>query len=138
VNVPAIREALGQLLAGVEGIRGASGYPPEQVGAVPFAFVGFLRDVPTMGNRELHLYTLPITVLVNRKGANLGAEIRATEALIPTLLDAIRANQDLGIQGVYRVEPTRIDEGVYQFANVDYTGFVMTVDVKETFGATYA
>ena len=137
MNVSAIREGLAALLAGIPSIKGSSGYPPEGVGAVPFAFVGFFDDAPTMGNRELHLYSFPVTVLVQRKGANLASEVRAVETVIPELLAAIRADQDLGLIDVYHVAPTRITEGVFSFAGTEYTGFVATIEVKESFGVSY-
>jgi hypothetical protein len=36
-----VRAALETMLIGIDSIKSASGYPTENVGATPFAFVGF-------------------------------------------------------------------------------------------------
>lgn len=138
--------SIAQIRAGLEtmllsaGMRSASAYPTENVGTTPFAFVGFDDDTPLMGNKELHLHTLPITVLVERKGGNLPNQVKAVEAALDTLMAAIRVNQTLGTGDlVSRVQPVRIQEGVYAFGGpgMDYVGAIVTVEVKETFAATY-
>lgn len=138
LNLAAIRSALADVLETVPGIRSAAGWPTEQIGATPFAFVGFLDDAITAGSVETHLYSLPITVLIQRKGANLPAEVLAAEAIIPDVLAAIRANQTLGLPDVYRVEPMRIRGGVFSYASVEWTGIELRVDIKQSFHASYA
>lgn len=138
MSIAAIRSGLADVLESVPGIKSAAGWPTEQIGATPFAFVGFLDDAITAGNRETHLYSFSITVLVTRKGANLPAEVMAAEAIIPDLLDAIRNNQTLGLPDVYRVEPIRIRGGVFTYANVEWTGIELRVDIKQSFHASYA
>lgn len=138
-DISDVRAALESMLDGIPAIKSASGYPTENVGAQPFAFVGFDDDAVTMGNRELSIHTLPITVLVARKGGNLPNQIKAVEAVIEELKAAIRANQSLGMPSfVNRVQYTRIDEGIYQYAGVDYAGFVATVDVKTHRAVSFA
>lgn len=137
-GIAAIRAGLETVLEGVSGIKSASGWPTENVGAVPYAFVGFDDDTITASNRELHIHHIPITVLVDRKGGNLVNQVKAVEGTINAVLAAIRANQSLGLTDVMRVEPMRIREGVYGFANTDYVGFILDVDIKESFAATYA
>lgn len=140
MNIGPIREGLQAMLESVAGIKGASGWPTESVGSPPFAYVGFdTATVTVAAGLETWLHTLPINVLVNRKGANLPNEMQATEDVIAALLAAIRADQDLGQPGIVGyVLPEQITEGVFQFAGVDYTGFVLSVEVKETAGVSYA
>lgn len=126
-----VRAALEEMLVGIESIKSASGYPTENVGAQPFAFCGFESDAVTMGGRELSIHTLPVTVLVARKGANLPNQVRAVEAVIEELKDAIRPNQSLGLPGfVYRTAYTGFEEGIYSFAGNEYVGFIATLEIK--------
>jgi hypothetical protein len=138
VSILAIRDALEPLLAGVQGIAAASGYPAEVVNVVPYAYVGFADDAITGGARELHLYLLPIFVLVDRKGANLRNQVIAVETLIEPVLSVLRSNQSLGLNDVARVQPVRVRSGVYQQSGTDYVGFVVDVEIKESFPASYS
>lgn len=134
-----VRAALEEMLVGIESIKSASGYPTENVGAQPFAFCGFDADAVTSGQRELSIHTLPITVLVARKGANLPNQLKAVEAVIEDLKAAIRANQSLGMPTfVSRVQYTRFEEGIYSFAGTEYVGFIATVDIKTYRAVSFA
>lgn len=126
-----VRAALEEVLVGIESIKSASGYPTENVGAQPFAFVGFENDVVTMGGRELSVHAVPVTVLVARKGANLSNQVKAVEAVIQDLKDAIRSNQSLGLPGfVYRTAYTVFQEGIFTFAGNEYVGFIADLEIK--------
>lgn len=134
-----IRQALEAMLVNVDSIKSASGWPTENVGATPYAFAGFDLDAVTSGQRELSIHTLPITVLVARKGANLPNQLKAVEAVIEELKAAIRANQSLGMPTfVSRVQYTRFEEGIYTFAGNEYVGFIATVDIKTYRAVSYA
>jgi hypothetical protein len=134
-----VRGALETMLNGVDSIKSASGYPTENVGSTPFAFVGFDLDAVTSGQRELSIHTLPITVLVIRKGGNLVNQVKAVEAVIEELKAAIRANQSLGMPTfVSRVQYTRFEEGIFTFAGNEYVGFIATVDIKTYRAVSYA
>lgn len=126
-----IRAALESVLLGIESIKSASGWPTDNVGAQPFAFCGFDDEAVTMGGRELSIYSVPITVLVARKGGNLPNQVKAVQAVIEELKDAIRPNQSLGLPGfVYRTAYTRFEKGIYSFAGTDYVGVIATLDIK--------
>lgn len=133
-----LRQPLEDMLRSIDGIKSASGWPTENVGAQPFAFVGFDDDAITAGNLELDLHTVDVTVLVDRKSGNLPNQIRATESLVDDFKAAVRANQDLGLPTqVGRVQYLRIREGVYQYAGVDYVGFIATLQIKEMTAVSY-
>jgi hypothetical protein len=133
-DLPAIRAGLRTVLAGADGIKSASAYPTENIGAVPFAFVGFDDDTVATDSRETHLHRLPITVLVDRKAGNLVNQVKATEAALPNVLAAIRADQDLGKPNeIARVEIRRIRQGIYKHAEIDYVGFIVDVEILESF-----
>lgn len=126
-----VRAALEKMLFDIVSIKSASGYPTENVGAQPFAFVGFDSEDVTMGGAELSIHTLPITVLVTRTGGNLVNQTKAVEAVIEDVKDAVRPNQSLGLPGfVYRTVVKRIDEGIYNYAKHDYVGFIATLEIK--------
>lgn len=138
-DVSDVRAALEEMLVGIDSIKSASAYPTENVGAQPFAFVGFDDDAVTMGQRELSIHSLPITVLVARKGANLPNQLKAVEAVIEELKEAIRLNQSLGMaQFVNRVQYTRVEEGIYSFAGTEYVGFIATVAIKTHRAVSFA
>ena len=130
--IAAVREALEAVLLEVEGINSASGWPVEQSGAIPFAFVGFVDDEVTFGaQRQLDMLVFEITVLVHRKGAHLPGEVRSTEAFIAPLQRQLRKRYNLGIPYlVDRVQYTRIRSGIYDYGGTKYTGIVMQVVVK--------
>jgi len=136
VSIVEVREGLETLLASVPGIASASGFGTEKIGALPAAYVGFDTDQITAGASEVDLHSLPIIVLVARK-AMLPNEVRLMESLIEPLKDAIRADQDLGTQTVCRVQFREVLEGVFKFADVDYTGFTMTLEIKEISHVSY-
>lgn len=137
MGIKEVREGLAALLVGVEGVKSASGYPTENTGAEPFAYVGFDDDAIVASQRELDLHQLPIYVFVTRAGGNLPNQVKAAEALIGPIRDAMRTTNTLGGAVVDRIEPTRVREGIYSHAGVDYVGFILDVTIKESRGVSY-
>lgn len=128
-----IRDGLEAMLESVDSIRSASGYPVEQVNAVPAAFVGFDDDDIRMANVQQDFHALPVTVLVQRKAGNLRNQMIAVEAVIEDLTAVIRANQTLGLPNlVNMVRYTRAREGVYEMGQVPYVGFILDLTIKTT------
>lgn len=130
-----IRAGLKTVLDGVTGIQQVVAYPPEKVTANGTAWIGFFDTGILAGPREVHVHSVPVTVIVNRNG-RLPAGLEATEPVIDAALAAIRANQSLGAVGTDRVQVTRIQQGVWGDPP-DLVGFQLTLQVKESFGATY-
>ena len=130
MGIAGVRAGLEAVLAGVEGIRSASGWPTENVGPPVSCYVGFDDDAIVGGARELDLHQLPVYVFVERAGGNLVNQVKATEGVITAMRDALRANNRLG--GVAdHVRVLRIREGVYEHAGQPYVGFIMDIEVKE-------
>lgn len=131
-TLSAIRDGLEVVLDAIAAIASASGYPTEKVGATPHAMVGFDDDAIRMGGDvETHIHTIDVSVLVGRKGM-LPNELRATEDVIDAVYVGIRANQSLGgTAGIVRVVVTRTREAIIGIGNVEYVGFVATVEIKE-------
>jgi hypothetical protein len=139
VNLSDVRAGLEAMLDSVPSIASASGWPVEQVNAVPAAFVGFNDAEITMAGLELSLHRLAITVLVQRKAGNLKNQVIAVEAVVDDVLRAIRANQDLGYPNdVNMVRYDRWQEGMYQVGSVDYVGFLLDITIKTTQAVTFA
>lgn len=109
----------------------ANGWPTEKVGSLPHAQLGFDDDRITMGDVEVHIHTIDLSVLVARKGM-LPAELVLTDATKEAMLTMVRANQSLnGLAGVARVTMDRAREAIVSIAGVEYVGFVGTMTVKE-------
>jgi hypothetical protein len=139
MSMDQIRQGLETMLDSINGVNSASGWPVEQINAVPACFVGFDDDAITMANLELDLHLLPVTFLVQQKGGNLKNQVKAVEAVIDGFRAAVRANQDLGLPLlVAGVRYTRIREGVYQMGNTPYVGFVADVTIKTTQAVSFA
>jgi hypothetical protein len=131
MNLEDVRAALETMLVEIPSIKSASGYPTENIGASPFAQVGFIREEVTMGGAELSLYIAPITVGVARLGGNLPNQVRAIESIIEEMKDAIRPNQTLGLPGfVYHTKYTSFDEVLPKLAGNDYVAFIATLEIK--------
>jgi hypothetical protein len=131
MSIDVVRAALETVLLEVPEIKSASGWPTEHPGAIPFAFVGFDDEEITMAQREITLYELDVTVLVNRKGAHLPNEIRATEALIEPIKAKLVAKNRLGRADVIdAVRYTRVRGGIFEYAGNQYTGFVLSLQIK--------
>jgi hypothetical protein len=130
MGIADVRAGLETVLAGVDGVRSASGWPKENVGPPVACYVGFDDDVIIQGASELDLHQLPIYVFVQQTGGNLKNELIATEGVITAVRDALRANNSLG--GVSdHVRVLRIQEGVYEHAGQPHVGFIMDIEVKE-------
>lgn len=114
----------------------ASGWPTEKVGGLPHAQLGFDDDRITMGDVEVHIHTIDLSVLVERKG-QLEQELIRTDQVKEAMLAAVRVNQSLpdadgvALEGVERITMDRAREAIVTIAGVDYIGFVGTLTVKE-------
>lgn len=142
MGVPEIRGALGTLLAGVAGMKSASGYPPETIGpAVPAAFVGagVRTVVQAFAPSELHEHTLIVNVLVQRAAGNTKNAIIAAETMAPAILARIRPNQNLGLANVYQVRVTefRTDLVAYGGDNADYAAVILELAVQERLASSF-
>jgi hypothetical protein len=128
-----IRQGLENVLNGIESIKSASGWPMEQVNAVPAVFVGFIPQDVTMANLELSLWRVPVTFLVQRKAGNLKNQVKAVAAVVDDFKVAIRAHQDLGLPTlVSGMRYERFDPGIYAMGNVDYVGVIARLTIKTT------
>ena len=142
-RITAIRTALAGVLAAdatliAAGLTSVDPYPPAAV-RNGGAWVGFFDDAVEFSPRELHLYTVPVTFVVNLNGQHQRG-LEATEPMIDAALAVLRANQGLGISTVMRTEVTRIQQGVWAVGGVgngEFIGFQLTLQIKESFGATY-
>jgi hypothetical protein len=132
-----IRTQLAAVIGGASGITTVMPYPPEQLATNGAAWIGFFDDAVMFSNREVHLYTVSVDVVVNRN-ARLAAALEATEPVIDAVLAQLRANQSLGMNDVARVEVTRVRQGTLKVGDVEHVGFEITLQIKESFGATYA
>jgi hypothetical protein len=130
-----IRTALASVITAANGVKTVNPYPPEQVTTNGTVWIGFFDDAVTFSNRELHLYTVPVAVIVNRN-ARLGQALKDTEPVIDTILAQIRVHQKLGLNDVMRTEVTRVRQGTIKVGDVDFVGFEITLVIKESFGAT--
>lgn len=139
-RITAIREALTSVLTDPAlrdlGLKTVEPYPPAKL-AGGSAWIGFFDDDVHASQRELHIYTVPLTVVV-QLNAQHRQGLQNTEPLIDAVLAVIRVNQKMaGAPEVYRVEPVRIQQGVWMVGQVEFIGFQVTLVIKETFGATY-
>jgi hypothetical protein len=130
-----IRSALAAVIAAADGVKTANPYPPEQVTTDGTAWIGFFDDAVTFSNREMHLYTVPVAVIVKRN-ARLGQALKDTEPVIDAVLAEIRVHQKLGLPDVFRTEVIRVRQGTIRVGDVDFVGFEITLNIKESFGAT--
>jgi len=140
-RIAAIRAALANVLASdatllAAGLTGVDAYPPASV-RNGGAWVGFVDDEVEFGPRELHLYTVPVTFVVNLNAQHQRG-LQATEPMIDAALAALRANQGLGVNTVMRTEVTRVQQGVWDVGSTQFVGFQLTLLIKESFGATYS
>lgn len=138
-RITAIREALAGVLAAdatlkAAGLTGVDPYPPASV-RNGGAWVGFFDDAVEFGPRELHIYTVPVTFVVNLNAQHQRG-LQATEPLIDAALAVLRANQGLGSATVMRTEVTRVQQGVWDVGATQFIGFQVTLQIKESFGAT--
>lgn len=129
MSIATIRAALVTVLTGVSGINEVQPYPPDAVAVAGTAWIGLDSDeVVYGGGRELHIHTLPVTVVVSRK-SQFGKEVAATEPVIDAFLAAIRGNVTLG-GAVDRCAVATIQQGVVTVGQVEYVGFTATLDIK--------
>lgn len=135
-DIAAIRSALATVLSGVTGIRGASGYPPDSIGPVPYAFCG-LNDVSIdyTAGMEVNEHTLQVIVLVDRVAGRLPANLAAVETLEAAFRTAMRSNFGLGgvVNGAML---SRIQQDTVQIGQTSYIGFIATLDITDKFGVT--
>lgn len=140
-RITAIREALASVLAGDAGLQAAGlksvdAYPPASI-RNGGAWVGFFDDAVEFSQRELHLYTVPVTFVVNLNAQHQRG-LQATEPTIDAALAALRSHQGLGIETVMRTEVTRVQQGIWDVGGTQFIGFQLTLLIKESFGATYS
>lgn len=140
-RITAIRTALRDLLADDIplknlGLKNVDEYPPATI-RNGGAWIGFFDDAVEFSQRELHLYTVPVTFVVNLNAQHRQG-LQATEPMIDAALAVLRAHQGLGLQDVMRTEVTRIQQGVWSVGNDQFIGFQLTLLIKESFGATYS
>lgn len=138
-GIDTVRGALEATLAEVSEIKSVSGWPTDQVGSLPYAFVGFDDEDITGGQRELTLFNLELTVIVTRKGSMLVNETKTTESIIEPIKAKLRMKRRLGIPYfVDDVRYTRVRGGVFEYAGTQYTGFVMTLQIKTHKGVSFS
>lgn len=133
-RVTAIREALADKLAEVDGINQALAYPPTQVNVNGTAWVGYFDTAITSGNLEVQIHQVPITVWVKLNSQHKQG-LQATEPTIDAVLDKLRMNQTLGLPDVHRVQAIGYRQGVWEFAGNDqWIGFQISLEIKESYG----
>lgn len=140
MGVPEIRGALETLLTGIAGVKSASGYPPETVGAAPAAFVGArVETTVVMAPSEQHHHALQINVLVRRAAGNTENALKAAEQMVPATLTPIRASQNLGLSGVFlsRITGYRTDLVGYGGDNADYAAVIVDLTVHEVMASSF-
>lgn len=138
-RITAIREALAAVLAedaGLQavGLTSVDPYPPASI-RNGGAWVGFFDDAVEFSQRELHLYTVPVTFVVNLNAQHQRG-LQSTEPMIDAALAVLRSHQGLGIATVMRTEVTRVQQGVWDVGGTQFIGFQLTLLIKESFGAT--
>ena len=117
-----IRDAVIALVAAVPGIKAATAYAPEKIGATPAAWLGDDVDTIGMGALESHVHQLPLYLAVSRT-AIYGNEMRAAEALEEGILAAVRSHITLGgTVNICRVESRR--QGRIGNGEAEYVGSV--------------
>ena len=133
-----IRQALAAVLVQAEGVNVVEEYPPATITGNGMAWIGFVDDPITMGNQEIHELIVPVTVIVNRKG-NVQEALQATEPVIDSMLELIRANQTLELPTIYRVQYVRVQQGIWRVGDgLPYVGFQVTLQIKDRFPVVIA
>lgn len=132
-----IRTGLAALLADLDSVNGSNGYPPDSVGALPYAFVG-LQDVAVSysAGLEENQFTLPVIVLVERTAGLLGANIKRLESIETELRAALLADEDLGNR-VNLCLLQRVQQDIVSIGQTPYAGFIATLLVIDKYGVTF-
>lgn len=141
MNVIAIREAMGALLKSVPGVASASGYPPDNVGALPAAWCGLYdTGVSYTASMEDDEHLLPVVVVVERVAGRLGSNLKAVEVVQEAFMVTMRANfglpQFAEDDPVNSVMVQRVRQDTVQIGSTPYIGFVADVLVTHKFGVT--
>ena len=131
-----IRDAVIALVAAVPGIKAATAYAPEKIGATPAAWLGDDVDTIAMGALESHVHQLPLYLAVSRT-AIYGNEMRAAEALEESVMAAVRSHVTLGglvnLLTVERRQQGRIGNG-----GAEYVGCVFALRVHSKWATSLA
>ena len=129
MSLTQIRADLAALLGTVPDIGDVLAFSPDTIGALPACWIGDAVADVAMGALEVWSYTLPVTVVVSRRGL-YEQERRATERLLAGIMTAIRANFTLS-GTTFGLNVTNYREGVVQVGGDMYVGFTLTIQVKE-------
>lgn len=130
-NLPAIRRAIAELLAGQPRFKSVSPYPTDQVGALPHIQLGFIRaELDQQWDSTTHMHRIPLTIFISMKG-RLPDQLEAVEDMIPVLLAQVGADALAELPYVSRCVVAEYNEGVFKHGNVEYVGLGAVLEVKE-------
>ena len=134
MGIGAIRLAARSVIDGVAGINEVLARPPDSVSVVPCAWFGDATAAVSMGQLEVWTWTLPLTVVVARKGI-YQMEQEATEALLDGILAQVRSNFTLA-NTTFGLNLTALREGAVTVGGTEYVGFSLNFTVKEKTSTT--
>lgn len=135
MSLTAIRAAAAAVLTSATDIALVAPAPPNQSPQItPMAYFGEATWTVEQGAVETWTYTLPLTVLVNRRGL-IADELAATEPLIQQVVAAFRDNFTLG-STTFGFAMTTGNQGAIAFGQDSYFGFTAFFVAKEKFNVT--
>lgn len=138
MSLPAVCDAVATIAARVPGIATVHGRPPDQLGALPAAWVHPPSGTVRRAGDALWLHAVELIVYAADRRANLPAEFWPAVQLVNPVEAAFAAADESGEfshgdgdPNLSRCVVARYEIGLRQFAGKEYVGVTFTIDVKE-------